>query len=227
MGIKICKSCKKPMRSTDTHCRTCGAEFRNNPVIIIIIFLIILGGLLFASYSFFFKNEGKSEKEGMKTSEVKKPVPTTWVMEENIDKMTDEKNYYLSNKATNAETGKPVDAGFTIGCSYFGGLNGVFTSDTPIKTKDITKDGVIGEYSIRFDEKPMEYGSSELTSLNRVVVLSGEHLQQIENSKKVLIRITTGVDNYRTFEINSEGGVDLFKAIKEFCMKKTKENKAP
>lgn len=214
------------MKSTDTHCRTCGAEFKNNPIILIVIFLIILGGILFAAYSFFYKDEDKSQIEDMQTIKVKKPIPTTWVMEDSTDKMTDKKNYYLSNKAVNAETGKPADAGFTIGCSYFGGLNGVFTSDTPIKTKDITKDGVMGEYSIRFDEKPMEYGSSELTSLNRVVVLSSEHLQQIENSKRVLIRITTGVDNYRTFEINSEGGSNLFKTIKEFCMKKAKENKA-
>lgn len=36
------------MKSTDTHCRTCGAEYKNNPVIFIVIILIVLGGVFFA-----------------------------------------------------------------------------------------------------------------------------------------------------------------------------------
>ena len=48
MGIKICKTCKKPRKSTDTHCRTCGAEYKNNPVIFIVIILIIFGVSYFA-----------------------------------------------------------------------------------------------------------------------------------------------------------------------------------
>lgn len=48
MGIKICKSCKKPMKSTDTHCRTCGTEYKNSPIILIVIIIIILGVSYFA-----------------------------------------------------------------------------------------------------------------------------------------------------------------------------------
>lgn len=215
------------MKATDTHCRTCGAEYKNSPFILIVIMLIILGGIFFAGYLFFPKNKDSLSTESLKVEEPKISTPTNWVMEDHTDKMTDKKNFYLSNKAINAETGKPVDAGITLGCSYYGGLSGVFTSDTPIKTKNFNKDGAIGEYSIRFDDKPMEHGSSDLSSLNRVMVLSDAHIQQIENSSRVLIRITTGIDGYKTFEINTSGGADLFTRMKEFCLSKAKENKAP
>lgn len=48
VGVKICKACKKPMKATDTHCRTCGAEYKNSPVILIVILLIVFGGGYFA-----------------------------------------------------------------------------------------------------------------------------------------------------------------------------------
>lgn len=227
MGVKICKACNKPMKATDTHCRTCGAEYKNNPIILVVVILIILG-VIAAGYSFFSKDEGSPEvgkEEPIKHAE--KAEPTKWVMEDHTDKMTDKKDFYLSNKAINSESGTPVDAGLTIGCSYYGGLNAVFSSDTPIKIKDFNKNGAVGEYSIRFDDKPMESGQSDLSSLNRVIVLSAAHSQQIENSSRILIRITTGTDGYRTFEMNSKGGADLFVKMKEFCLSKAKEAKAP
>ena len=226
MGVKICKSCKKPMKSTDTHCRTCGTEYKNGPVILIVILLIVLGSIALAGYLFFPKNKDLPNLESVKVEKPQISKSTNRVMEDHTDKMTDKKNFYLSNKAINAETGKAIDAGITIGCSYYGGLSGVFASDTPIKTENFNKDGATGEYSIRFDEKPMEYGDSDISSLNRVMVLSDAHTLQIENSSRVLIRITTGVDGYKTFEINTSGGADLFTRMKEFCLSKTKENKA-
>ncbi|MBB4834974.1 hypothetical protein [Acinetobacter schindleri] len=48
MAIKFCKSCKKPMRPTDTHCKTCGKEYKNSPVILIVIALIVFGAGYFA-----------------------------------------------------------------------------------------------------------------------------------------------------------------------------------
>lgn len=215
------------MKATDTHCRTCGAEYKNSPVILIVIILIVLGGITLAGYLFFPENKDLPNVESVKTEKPQISIPTNWVMEDHTDKMTDKKNFYLSNKAINAETGKAIDAGITIGCSYYGGLSGVFASDTPIKTESFTKDGAVGEYSIRFDDKPMENGSSDLSSLNRVLVLNDVHLQQIENSSRILIRITTGIDGYKTFEINSGGGADLFAKMKEFCLSKAKERKAP
>ena len=215
------------MRATDTHCKTCGAEYKNNPLVFFVIFLIVFGVVFAGVYLFLHQDKNAAKEEDVQISEAKKTTPTNWVIEDSTDKMTDKKSYYLFNQAKEAETGKSVDAGVTIGCSYNGSLNGVFTSDTPIKTKDITKNGPYGEYSIRFDDKPMEYGGSDLSSLNRVVVLSQEHLQQIETSKRTLLRITTGVDSYRTFEINTENGADSFKKIKEFCEEKSKQNKAP
>ena len=227
MGVKICKACKKPMKSTDTNCRTCGAEYRNNPIVLIVIILLVLGVVLFAGFPFSLKKESKPNTEQAKSESPKKSTPTNWAMEDRTDKMTDKKNSYLFNRAVNAETGISTDAGITIGCSYHGGLNGVFASDIPIKTENFTKDGAVGEYSIRFDDKPMEEERSNLSSLNKVIVLSDIHTQQIEDSSKVLIRITTGMGGYKTFEINTSGGADLFARMKEFCLLKTKESKAP
>lgn len=214
------------MRSEDAACRTCGAEYKNNPVVLIVVALFVLVGLLLVLYLFFSKNSIAPESVGIKP-EPMKSIHTNWVMEEDTDKMTDKKNFYLFNQALNVDTGKSVDAGMTIGCSYNGGLNGVFTSDKPIKTKNFNKDGAEGEYSIRFDDKPMESGSSTLTSLNRVFVLNNNHLQQVESSSRILIRITTGVDESRIFEVNSGGGADLFTKMRELCLSRTKEKKAP
>ena len=215
------------MKSTDTNCRTCGAEYKNSPVVLIVIILAVLGVMLFAGFSFLPKKENTLNVEEAKSESPKKSIPTNWVMEDRTDKMTDKKSFYLFNRAISAETGINTDAGITIGCSNYGGLNGVFASDTPIKTENFTKDGATGEYSIRFDDKPMESGYSSLSSLNRVMVLSDAHTQQIENSSRVLIRITTGIDGYKTFEINTSGGADLFAKMKEFCLLKAKESKAP
>ncbi|WP_168377459.1 hypothetical protein [Acinetobacter cumulans] len=227
MGVKICKACKKPMKSTDTHCRTCGVEYKNSPIILIVIALFVLGGLFWVGYSFFSKENKPVSDVGEVEPKPIEVVPTNWVMEDHTDKMTDAKNFYLFNKAINAETGKSVDAGITIGCSYYGGLNGVFASDTPIKTESFSKDGAEGEYSVRFDDKPMESGNSSLSSLNRVFTLNDSHLQQVEDSSRVLIRITTGTDGYKTFEMNTSGGGELFAKMKEFCLSKAKENKTP
>ncbi|WP_141669876.1 hypothetical protein [Acinetobacter gyllenbergii] len=214
------------MRSEDVNCRTCGAEYKNNPIILIVVALLFFVGLLLAVYLFFSKSTMAPVNEGIKSDPVKS-LNTNWVMEEDTDKMTDKKNFYLFNRALNVDTGKSVDAGITIGCSLNGGLNGVFTSDKPIKTKNFNKDGAEGEYSIRFDDKPMESGSSTLTSINRVFVLNNNHLQQVESSSRVLIRITTGIDESRTFEINSVGGADLFTKMRELCLSRAKDNKAP
>lgn len=226
MGIKYCKSCKKPMRAEDVTCRTCGAEYKNNSIILIVVALFFCIGLFLLVYFFSSKGNIPSDNVGMKSEPVKN-IHTSWVMENEIDKMTDKKNFYLYNQAINVDTGKAVDAGMTIGCSYYGGLNGVFTSDKPIKTKDFNKDGAEGEYSIRFDDKPMESGSSILSSLNRVFVLNNNHLQQVENSSRILVRITTGIDESKTFEINSSGGSELFAKMREICLSKAKENKSP
>ena len=226
MSTKICKSCKKPMRSTDTHCRTCGVEYKNSPIILIVIALLVLGGLFWVGSAFHSKDSVVPVKEDIKL-EPEEHLHTNWVMEDDTDKMTDRQNFYLFNKAINVDTGNSVDAGMTIGCSYYGGLNGVFTSDKPIKTKDFNKDGAVGEYSIRFDDKPMESGRSNLSSLNRVFVLDSTHLQQVEGSSRILIRITTGIDEYKTFEINSAGGSELFAKMRELCLSRAKEKKAP
>ena len=50
MGIKYCKACKKPMKATDTHCKTCGAEYKNGiavPLIILVV-IIAIGGAIYA-----------------------------------------------------------------------------------------------------------------------------------------------------------------------------------
>lgn len=73
----------------------------------------------------------------------------------------------------------------------------------------------------------MESGRSNLSSLNRVFVLDSTHLQQVEGSSRILIRITTGIDEYKTFEINSAGGSELFAKMRELCLSRAKEKKAP
>lgn len=229
MGIKYCKSCKKPMRPADSHCRTCGTQYKNNPLILVVVVLII-GGFGYFLWNTFADKNSNNEKVEAKTiaNDVKddKPKETKWQLEREIDKMTDKEGLYLSNKAINAETGLQTNAGLTIGCSYYGGLNAVFVADTPIKIRDFTKDGATGNYEIRFDNQPMSEGTSSLSSLNKVIVLSESHRMQIENSSRILIRITTALDGYKTYEMDSKNGGEQFAKIKEFCLERAKENKS-
>ncbi|WP_286964786.1 MULTISPECIES: hypothetical protein [Acinetobacter] len=228
MGIKYCKSCKKPMRPADTHCKTCGAHYKNNPLILVVI-IVIMGGLGYFLWDTFAIRNVDNNKETVQTiinpDKNDKPKETKWQLEREIDKMTDKEGLYLSNKAINAETGLQTDAGLTIGCSYYGGLSAVFVADTPIKIRDFTKDGATGNYEIRFDNQPMSDGTSNLSSLNKVIVLSENHRAQIENSSRILIRITTATDNYKTYEIDSSNGGEQFSKIKDFCLTQSKQDK--
>ncbi|OTG79416.1 hypothetical protein B9T27_14545 [Acinetobacter sp. ANC 4648] len=62
MGVKYCKACKKPMKSTETHCRTCGAEYKNSPVILIVILLILIGLCVF-TWSKYHSNKVELENQ--------------------------------------------------------------------------------------------------------------------------------------------------------------------
>ena len=140
--------------------------------------------------------------------------------------MTDKKNYYLSIKAINTDTRLRSDAGITIGCASDGSLIGVFAADVPIKIKDFKKEGAIGEYSIRIDDKTAMTKRSQLSSINSVVELDENIINQIENSSKILVRIVTTTDAYRTYEMNSSNGKKMFTKINELCVNNAKQGKA-
>ncbi|WP_157407557.1 hypothetical protein [Acinetobacter sp. ANC 3929] len=53
MGIKYCQSCKKPMKSSDSECRTCGEKYKGSfflPIAIIIALVVLLVGYGWWSY---------------------------------------------------------------------------------------------------------------------------------------------------------------------------------
>ncbi|WP_419310306.1 hypothetical protein [Acinetobacter guillouiae] len=56
------------MKSTDTNCRTCGAEYKNNPIILIIILIIIVTAIIWAVWSNW--SQKKIEKEKAHKAEV-------------------------------------------------------------------------------------------------------------------------------------------------------------
>lgn len=61
MGVKICKSCKKPMKATDTHCRTCGAEYKNNPAFLIALLVVIVCGIAWSTWWYFSQKQIEKE----------------------------------------------------------------------------------------------------------------------------------------------------------------------
>lgn len=95
MGVKICKSCKKPMKATDTHCRTCGAEYKNSPVFLIVILLIVFGTGYFA-WSKYKENKDKelavaqAEKD-KKISQAKAELLSAGVNSEDAQKVAEAK----------------------------------------------------------------------------------------------------------------------------------------
>ena len=83
------------MRSTDTHCRTCGVEYKNNPIILIVIALLVLGGLFWVGSAFHSKDSVVPVKEDIKL-EPEEHLHTNWVMEDDTDKMTDRQRRYAT-----------------------------------------------------------------------------------------------------------------------------------
>lgn len=57
MGVKYCKSCKKPMRPTDTHCKTCGTHHKPPYAFLIIVLLLVVGGLLGGAWWYFSQKQ--------------------------------------------------------------------------------------------------------------------------------------------------------------------------
>ncbi|MCU4499968.1 hypothetical protein KTI59_07545 [Acinetobacter radioresistens] len=216
------------MRSTDTYCKTCGAEYKNNPIILLFILILVVGLLIFIGFYYFQIKQKNNDvhPQNSKKNQTTEKLITDWFIEENIDKMSDKKNYYLSIKAINADTRLRSDAGITIGCASDGSLIGVFAADVPIKIKDFKKEGAIGEYSIRIDDKTAMTKRSQLSSINSVVELDENIINQIENSSKILVRIVTTTDAYRTYEMNSSNGKKMFTKINELCVNNAKQGKA-
>ncbi|ENX00437.1 hypothetical protein F900_02108 [Acinetobacter modestus] len=61
MGIKYCKSCKKPMKSTESSCRTCGTEYKTSYLIPVIILLIIVSGIIGTTWWYISKKQIEKE----------------------------------------------------------------------------------------------------------------------------------------------------------------------
>ena len=61
MGIKYCKSCKKPMRAEESVCRTCGTEYKASRAFLILILVIVLASIVGGSWWYFSKKQIEKE----------------------------------------------------------------------------------------------------------------------------------------------------------------------
>ncbi len=61
MGIKYCKSCKKPMKAADTHCRTCGNKYKTSYTFLIIVLFVVVGSLAGSAWWYFSKKKAEDE----------------------------------------------------------------------------------------------------------------------------------------------------------------------
>ena len=155
MGIKYCKACKKPMKATDTHCKTCGAEYKNNPIIILVILTILIA----IGLAVYFLSKGDSSKPATPDapSLVKKDIPSdttsNWILDSSSDPISGVQTHAATVQASDFNTKGKVDSEFTIACRSNTGITNVVMAATyPMKTDSFSSDGPMARYYMKIDQ---------------------------------------------------------------------------
>ena len=220
MGIKYCKACKKPMKATDTHCKMCGAEYKNSMAVplIILVVIIVIGG---AIYALARNDDADKEIHGQDTKT--SVPPSSWEYMTKSDPISNIASHAAFAQFIDFDTRKPVEAGLTIMCNgeidktIMAGI----TSDYPVKTDSFNSDGPMGRYTIKVDEREPVHGVARLGSHNTVIVLSavqsGEIIPQLINAKRVIVQVSSASDRRVNYEATLSGTQETINKLKSNC----------
>ncbi|ALD01659.1 hypothetical protein AMQ28_04360 [Acinetobacter sp. TTH0-4] len=220
MGIKYCKACKKPIKATDTHCKTCGAEYKNSMAVplIILVVIIAIGGAIYALSS---NDDADKEIHGQDTKT--SVPPSSWEYMTKSDPVSNVASHAAFAQFINFDTRKPIEAGFTLMCNS--GKDKIImagmSSEHPIKTDSFNSDGPMGRYTIKVDELEPVHGVARLASHNTVIVLSdmqsGEIVPQLANAKRVIVQVSNTSDRLVNYEVSLSGTQDIINKLKSGC----------
>lgn len=228
MGIKYCKACKKPMKATDTHCKTCGAEYKNNPIII----LVILAILIAIGLAVYFLNKGDPNKpETPDTpSPVKKDIPSdttsNWILDSSSDPISGVQTHAATVQASDFNTKAKVDSEFTATCrSSAGIINIVMSSTYPMKTDSFSSDGPMARYRIKIDQNEPLSGVARAAVNNTVIILneyqSKAITDQLKPNSKIVFQVLSVRDVFMNYEADLNGATAVIEKIKKDCVPKS------
>ncbi len=103
------------MRPTDTHCKTCGKEYKNSLMIIIVIAAAIIA-ICIAAY-FFINNKNSGPIDTVETSapvKENKPVFSNWILDSETDPISGTNTYVATVQALDFDTKTKVNSEFTV-----------------------------------------------------------------------------------------------------------------
>lgn len=226
MGIKYCKSCKKPMRPADTHCKTCGKEYKNSPIIIIGAVVILLAIIGIAAYIFGGKAESNAAEPAVTNSEPEAaPVASNWKYESSTDPINNVQTHAATVQASDYDTKAKVNSEFTIACQNRGDyLNVVISATYPIKTDSFSSDGPMARYYMKVDQGEPLSGVARAASNNTVIVLnqfqSKDVLDQLKADSKVIFQMSSVKDTLLTYEADLNGATAVIEKLKKDCAPK-------
>lgn len=226
MAIKFCKSCKKPMRPTDTHCKTCGKEYKNSPMIIVVIVAAIIT-ICIAAY-FFINNKNSSSIDIVDTSvpvKESKPLVSNWILDSDTDPISGINTYAATVQALDFDTKTKVNSEFTVACRSSTGITNVVISATyPVKTDSFTSDGPMARYRMKIDQNEPLTGVARAGGNNTVIILDERQskavIDQLKSTSKVLFQMSSVKDTSLTYEADLTGATDTIEKLKTDCISK-------
>lgn len=223
MGIKYCKACKKPMKATDTHCKTCGAEYKNNPIII----LVILAILIAIGLAVYFLNKGDSNKPEIPDtpSLVKEDVSSdtsNWILDSSSDPIDGVQTHAATVQASDFDTKTKVNSEFAVACRSSTGITNVLMSATyPVKTDSFSSDGPMARYYMKIDQNEPLSGIARAAGNNTVIMLdpsqSNAVIDQLKPNSKVIFQMSSVKDTLMTYEADLNGATAVIEKIKKDC----------
>ncbi|WP_158651064.1 hypothetical protein [Acinetobacter indicus] len=220
MGIKYCKACKKPMQATDTHCRTCGTEYKNSPAIIVVAAVLVLAlGLVI--YFLSSKTESTAADE---------PAPvmaasSNWIYDSKSDPISGTLTSSATVQASDFDTKTKVDAEFTMVCSS--GAEAItvgITATYPMKTDSFSSDGPMARYYMKIDQNEPLSGTARAAGNNMILVLSHSQsktiIDQLKPDSKVIFQMSSVKDTLMTYEADLNGAIGAIEKVKQGCTPK-------
>lgn len=224
MGIKYCKSCKKPMRPTDTHCKSCGKEYKNSPVIIVIIAAVIIAIGIAAYFLISNKDSSTVDTPDISAPVVEdKPVVSNWIYDSRSDPIDNIQTHAATIRASDFNTKEKVNSEFSIACQNNGGdLNIVISATYPVKTDSFTSDGPMARYRIKIDQNEPLRGVARAGANNTVIVLdeyqSKAVIAQLKSDSKAIFQMSSVKDTSLTYEADLSGATAVIDKLKEDCL---------
>lgn len=227
MGIKYCKACKKPMKAADSHCRTCGAEYKNSVAVPLII-LVIIVAIALAVY-LLNKDESTKPATNDAPSQVKKDTSSNisnWILDSSTDPIDGVQTHAATVQALDYETKAKVNSEFTMACRSSTGITNVVMSATyPMKTESFNSDGPMARYYMKVDQNEPLSGIARAASNNTVIILDPSQsktvMDQLKPNSKVIFQMSSVKDTLMTYEADLNGATAVIEKIKKGCVPKT------